>query len=267
MTDLTQVTKELLEAATPGLEWERFEDVWHRTWVKGVHLDIRLPHRGTDWRWQLGLGYGRLEELLPELEALFPGELTVVGKRACARYSLLPDALAALGRWHAALEASEISAERPARLVTEDRGWAWKTAIFLKQAVSDPTGMGPDLEKISGRLDVDAHDELVVCGRSRAAAELGLRWGDEGVWREHTVPCNAVRDQAVRLAQAGTSTAELADFLLTHLRVVLVTAEEAGRMDSMRTPSGINLRDNMPDGWQWGGDRFARLRAANIELE
>lgn len=261
-----------LEEAVPGVEWNQLSPTnpWWRSWRGNdpgdIEVAVLFPTRAEP-HWRVGLAWGK-QGVFPELRLLFPETAPDAnGNRLVAHFPDSQAVLQALARYHRELAESDVDVTRPPRLRTEDPGWAWKTAILLKQAVADPTGLGPDLEKVDARLWADAHDGLFAVGRSAAAAAAGLRWGTPGAWREHTVPCNAVRDQALRRAAAGVTTTELADFLLAHLRVVLLTEEEARKLDGMRTGSGANLRDNMPDGWQWGGDPFARLRFAGVVLE
>jgi len=244
------------------------------TFLNGFQLDLFLPQERTGGRWQVGLGYSKPEEFLEKLCLAVP-ELEVnrtswSKPRAVVRFPTLQEALdfipTAVERVLAAgMEAPgrEAGAGR-----TPDPGYFAKLARRFLHAASDPDGLGNDPGAVAGRLDIDGHDDIAYCGRSRAAAAAGLVLGSPGSWREHAVPVNAVRDEAWRRAAAGAPVAELAQFFKQHLVVVLLTEEEARGLDASYTPSGRCLRDFMPDGWQWGQDVFARLRTApGFQLE
>ena len=267
-----RISRQEVEAAVPGLEWDQPKpsDRWWRAWRFNDRHDIEIAVLFPTAKvscWRVGLGWGK-QAAFPEIQRLFPEmKEDPNGKRVECSFPDREAALKAAARYREGLEASDISVAKPTRYKTEDAGWAVKTARLIVAAVQDPDGLGPDLEKVAGRLWIDGHDDLFYAGRSLEAARRGLKLGDPGTRREHTIQCNLVRDEAVRLAQEGISISDLADFLLASIRVVLITEEEAQRMDSMRTPSGMNLRDNMPDGWKWGDDVFARLRYASIPRE
>lgn len=146
---------------------------------------------------------------------------------------------------------------------TSDDGWFRKKARQLLRAAADDD---PEAATRSA-LAVDSHDGILLLGRSAEAARQGYQLGASGSWREHVVPCNAVLDEAWKMAVQRVPECLMAQFLKCNLAVVVLTEREAQWLDSMRSPSGRNLRDNMPDGWCWGGDILARLEVAGIELE
>jgi hypothetical protein len=59
----------------------------------------------------------------------------------------------------------------------------------------------------------------------------------------------------------GKTLSEMAQFLKTHLAIVLVTKQEAEKMDIE-----LGMRTSMPDGWNWGDSVFSRLEVAGIEV-
>jgi hypothetical protein len=64
------------------------------------------------------------------------------------------------------------------------------------------------------------------------------------------------------MLKAGKTDAEIAAFIRDHVKIVEISLEECKRLDSK---SQLGLRQKMPDGWEPGGDVFARLKVANIE--
>lgn len=97
-------------------------------------------------------------------------------------------------------------------------------------------------------------DELVVVGRSRNYRAPGRR--------EHVVPRLVVTERCHEMIHAGRSDDEIAAFIASHLRIVLLTQEESRRLD---LKAEINLRQAMPSDWTFGGDLFRRLQEARIE--
>ena len=62
--------------------------------------------------------------------------------------------------------------------------------------------------------------------------------------------------------EAGSSVDEVANMISQHLRIAIVTPEEAKHMDQT-----LGLKEVMPKGWEFGvGDPLARLHAAGIDL-
>ncbi len=97
-------------------------------------------------------------------------------------------------------------------------------------------------------------DELTVMGRSKA-------WSGGGR-REHVVPRRVVIEHCHNMIEAGEKDAAVAAFIREHVKIVLITKDEAARLDSS---AQLGLRQTMPAGWQVGDDVYARLHAAGIE--
>ena len=96
-------------------------------------------------------------------------------------------------------------------------------------------------------------DKYVVAG-------VSVRGGD---CREHVIPRLVLCDRCLEMFAAGADPEEVARFLSTHLRVVLISKEERALLDSR---SGLNLRQRMPSGWDFAtGNIFTRLKLAAIE--
>lgn len=103
-------------------------------------------------------------------------------------------------------------------------------------------------------LDGDSIDHLITVGASKNRTA-------ENTYREHIVPCIMIHNQLIDMCLNGKTLCEMAQFLKTHLAIVLVTKEEASKMDN-----DLGMRTSMPEGWKWGDSVFARLEAAQIEV-
>ena len=146
--------------------------------------------------------------------------------------------------------------EGPGR--TEEDGWFLKKA---EQIIHARDTRNPDAATRDALfIDSGPGNDLQIVERSAECRRLGLWWGDTGTWREHLIPVNRVLSEARRMAAEGRKRAHIAQFLKENLVVVIITNEEAKRLDGMP-----GLRDDMPEGWTWGGDKFARLEAAEID--
>jgi len=103
-------------------------------------------------------------------------------------------------------------------------------------------------------LDGDSIDHLITIGSSKNRTETNS-------YREHIVPCIMIHNQLISMYQNGNSLADMAQFLKTHLAIVLITKEEAEKLDVE-----LGLRTSMPQNWKWGDSVFARLTEAKIEV-
>ncbi len=99
-------------------------------------------------------------------------------------------------------------------------------------------------------------DRLVTVGRSKAYAGKGRR--------EHVVPRRVLIMRIHEMLDQKASDEAIADFIMQHNKIVLVTNEEARRMDSV---TEVGLRQDMPDDWSFGGNLYRRLEMAEIEWE
>ncbi len=66
------------------------------------------------------------------------------------------------------------------------------------------------------------------------------------------------------MLEAGAADNEIAAFIRDNVLIVLITQEECERLDRV---ANLGLRQKMPEGWSFGDDPYARLRAASIEWE
>jgi hypothetical protein len=78
------------------------------------------------------------------------------------------------------------------------------------------------------------------------------------VWREHVVPCVAIRDRCFELFEQNKSIEDVATFIEAHLKLAKIS-EERETLDYK-----LGLKDRMPKGWNWGGNIWARLKQARI---
>jgi hypothetical protein len=85
--------------------------------------------------------------------------------------------------------------------------------------------------------------------------------GRGGTYREHAVPLSVIRDHCLRILDEGGSDDEVAEFIAGHLRIVLITREEAEHLDWI-----LGLRTRMPPGWAVGDDVMARFVVAGINV-
>ena len=75
------------------------------------------------------------------------------------------------------------------------------------------------------------------------------------------VPCVMIHNRAVEMTVSGAGTVEVAAMLAANMMIVQISNEEARLLDET-----LGLRTSMPNGWEWGQDPLARLRAAGIDL-
>ena len=94
-------------------------------------------------------------------------------------------------------------------------------------------------------------DELVAVGRSQ----------DDACCREHVVPRLIICNRAEEMLKSGVETIEVARFIAEHLKIVYLTQKQC---DLLNKKKNYNLRQKMPEGWEFGQDHYARLHAAQI---
>jgi hypothetical protein len=132
-------------------------------------------------------------------------------------------------------------------LKTDDQGYFEKTATALKAIIDS------EAYDFLTRHTFDQHDKLFDRGRSQAMAANPLA----PEWREHLVPCTMILEETVKMVQAGCTVPQLAQMLAENLAIVIITADEAKRLDAV-------YQTTMPAGWQFGDSVFARLDAMSI---
>lgn len=97
-------------------------------------------------------------------------------------------------------------------------------------------------------------DRLTIVGRSRACTGK--------IYREHVVPRALIAHKVHAMFAAGASNTEVATYIQEHIKIVEISEEEARRLDHK---ANFGLKTKMPEGWEPGGDIYARLAAAGIE--
>lgn len=128
-----------------------------------------------------------------------------------------------------------------------------KIAKRFKYFIDSEDGFG--LENTRALLEGDSIDHLITIGES-------VNRTKENTYREHIVPCILIFNQAVTMTMEKRSITEVAQMIKNNLAIVLVTNEEAEMMDNE-----LDMQTSMPEGWNFGDDVFARLRAANVVLK
>ncbi len=92
-------------------------------------------------------------------------------------------------------------------------------------------------------------------------SSAGARSGSQTIKYEHLVPMNVILYHLVEAAKTGQLTPELFKKIAYCGEVVMVTAEESDRINS------INGRSTMPIGWKPGDDPTLRLEGTKICLD
>jgi len=97
-------------------------------------------------------------------------------------------------------------------------------------------------------------DDLVSVGISEAAK----LYPDRKRRREHVVPLKVIMDYVLDMIELKKDDTEIAGFIAHHTKIVILTIEEAARID---VGSG---KQNMPTGWVPYHDIYDRLNKARI---
>ena len=110
-------------------------------------------------------------------------------------------------------------------------------------------------------LGFDSIDHLITIGHSDKA----LRSKRSEHYREHVVPVVLIKNEIERMAKAHAPSSVISKFLKSHLAILIITKEEAKVLDSqIANGKGDKFRVAMPEGWKWGEDSLARLKAVGI---
>ena len=128
-----------------------------------------------------------------------------------------------------------------------------KIAKRFKYFIDSEDGFG--LENTRALLEGDSIDHLITIGES-------VNRTKENTYREHIVPCILIYNQAVTMTMEKRSVTEIAQMIKNNLAIVLITNEEADKLDNE-----LDMQTSMPEGWQFGDDVFARLKVAGIKLK
>ena len=142
---------------------------------------------------------------------------------------------------------------KPIAREVSERNIFEKIAKRFKYFIDNEDGFG--LENTRALLEGDSIDHLITIGES-------VKRTKENTYREHIVPCILIYNQAITMTLEKRSVTEVAQMIKNNLAIVLITNEEADRLDGE-----LDLQTSMPEGWNFGDDVFARLKVAGIELK
>ena len=142
---------------------------------------------------------------------------------------------------------------KPIAREVSERNIFEKIAKRFKYFIDSEDGFG--LENTRALLEGDSIDHLITIGES-------VKRTKENTYREHTVPCILIYNQAVTMTMEKRSVTEVAQMIKNNLAIVLITNEEAELLDNK-----LDMQTSMPEGWQFGDSIFARLTVAQIQLK
>lgn len=142
---------------------------------------------------------------------------------------------------------------KPIAREVSERNIFEKIAKRFKYFIDSEDGFG--LENTRALLEGDSIDHLITIGES-------VNRTKENTYREHIVPCILIYNQAVTMTMEKRSITEVAQMIKTNLAIVLITNEEAEKLDNE-----LDMQTSMPEGWEFGHDIFARLSVAQIQLK
>jgi hypothetical protein len=142
---------------------------------------------------------------------------------------------------------------KPIAREVSERNIFEKIAKRFKYFIDNEDGFG--LENTRALLEGDSIDHLITIGES-------VNRTKENTYREHIVPCILIYNQAVTMTMEKRSITEIAQMIKTNLAIVLITNEEAEKLDNE-----LDMQTSMPENWKFGDDIFARLTVAGIQLK
>jgi hypothetical protein len=142
---------------------------------------------------------------------------------------------------------------KPITREVSERNIFEKIAKRFKYFIDNEDGFG--LENARALLEGDSIDHLITIGES-------VNRTKENSYREHIVPCIMIFNQAVTMTLEKKSVTEVAQMVKNNLAIVLITNEEAELLDNE-----LDMQTTMPEGWKFGDDVFARLKAGNVLLK
>jgi hypothetical protein len=128
-----------------------------------------------------------------------------------------------------------------------------KIAKRFRYFIDNEDGFG--LENARSLLEGDSIDHLITIGES-------VNRTKEDSYREHIVPCIMIFNQAVTMTMEKAPITEVAQMIKNNLAIVLITNAEADRLDNE-----LDMQTSMPEGWKFGDDIFARLKAGKVVLK
>jgi len=142
---------------------------------------------------------------------------------------------------------------KPIAREVSERNIFEKIAKRFRYFIDNDDGFG--LETARSLLEGDSIDHLITIGES-------VNRTKENSYREHIVPCIMIFNQAVTMTLEKKPVTEVAQMIKNNLAIVLITNEEAELLDNE-----LDMQTTMPEGWKFGDDVFARLKAGNVLLK
>lgn len=261
-----------LNSCFPGIPWSQNGKKWSLkggtvghdrkiSGVNGIHFDV---WQLSDGRYRFGLGLDQFkknqidEHTVNTLKGQFPGlfDDDIIGDAMGFEMRDLYKFLKKTREVYDFIQSAGLRYNSSVRAVqprTSHDGWFMKRAKTLKGIAHDPSVLTDNYRSIFG----DEDDDIFFIGRSQLAASASP---DTLIDREHIIPLVLIRDRVRELLDEDISTVELADFLMTHIRMVEVTRVEHVRLNA-------KYASTMPPGWNWGCSKFARFRECGITLE
>lgn len=264
-----------LNSCFPGITWSQDGKKWSLvggtkghdrklSGVNGIHFDVWQLSNGR-YSFALGLHQFKKKKQIDErtadtLREQFPGLFDdgIIDDAMRFEMSDLYKFLKKTREVYDFIQSAGLRYNSSVRAVqprTSHDGWFMKRAKSLKysHSVEDYSLFTDGYRSWLG----DNENDIFFIGRSQLAASAS---SDTLIDREHIIPLAFIRDRVRELLDEDISTVELADFLMTHIRMVEVTREEHMRLNE-------KYASTMPPGWNWYDDAFARLRECGIALE
>jgi len=213
-------------------------------YVSGVKLEWNARDKK-----QVVIGYGNSDKDIENLINLFKTRFYIGNNKKSVRIygtvSNFKEAVTILSDLPFEIEKSASIKRGDIKLNKEN--FYLKTAKLIRWSVENEY---PVLGRDS--LHFDGLDEFITIGESINGRE----------YREHVVPCDYLIREGIEMIRAGKSDTEIALMLKQNLIIVLITNEEAAKLDGE-----LGLKITMPDGWKLGDDPLERLYAAGIKLK
>lgn len=132
--------------------------------------------------------------------------------------------------------------------------------MFIAETLQNAIKRGQPWAISRGYGGFDALDKFCVVGYSIKGREQELT--GKNAYREHMVICDMMNREGIRMFGAGATVGEVAAMFERHNKILLISDDEQDLLDNK-----MGLRCDMPIGWNFGDDVFARIKAANILME
>lgn len=108
---------------------------------------------------------------------------------------------------------------------------------------------------------LNLHREMLTADDFKSVIALNTK-GSILCYGEHLVPCIKIHNEAIAMAKAGESAIKISQMIEKNLKIVYIRTKDADRLNG---PLGLKI--DMPKGWKFGDDIFARLNVGKIKWE